>query len=127
MMRRIYSNYEEKEFEVIQELAEELGFTLSSLQRYALLLFSNQKLGLNLLDDGTLISAMLKELKKIPVGQKFIVSALLPDLWPKLSREKKMILAKQLSIKVKNSIDFEIYKKSKSKATIYIRKTNLGV
>lgn len=127
MMRRIRSNYEEKEFEVLQKLAEELGFTLSSLQRYALLLFSNQKLGLNLLDDGTLISEMLKNLKKIPVGQTFIVSALLPDLWPKLSREKKMILAKQLSMKVKNSIDFEIFKKSKGKATVYIRKTNLGV
>lgn len=126
-MRRIYSNYEEKDFEVIQELAEELGFTLSSLQRYALLLFSNQKLGLNLLDDGTLIGNMLKKLQEIPVGQTFIVSALLPDLWPKLSRGKKMLLAKQLSIKVKNSIDFEVHEKSKGKATIYIRKTNLGI
>lgn len=126
-MRRIYSNYEEGEFEILQELAGELGFTLSSLQRYALLLFSNQKLGINLLDDGTLISSMLKNLQEIPVGKTFIVSALLPDLWPKLSREKKMILAKQLSIKVKNSIDFEVHKKSKGKATVYIRKTNLGV
>ena len=38
-MGRIYSNYEEHEFESVKKRAEELGFSASSFQKYCVMLY----------------------------------------------------------------------------------------
>lgn len=118
-MKRIYSNYSEDDFNLVSHLASELGFSLSSFQHYCVMLYADSR-GNTTVTNG-LLSELLSNMQKIEVGKTFIVSALLPDIWPTLTRNVKMTLAKQLAINVKNNPDFSIYKTTKGKTTIYIR------
>ena len=51
----------------------------------------------NSLPMNTLIAQMQQSLHDQPVGEPFIVSALLPQQWPSLTRAEKLSLAKQLA------------------------------
>ncbi len=118
-MKRIYSNYSEEDFEMVSKLSSELGFSLSSFQHYCVMLYADSR-G-NSTPTNNLIAEMLSNLQKIEVGKPFIVSALLPDVWPSLTRNLKMTLAKQLAINVRNDPDFSTHKVTKGKTTVYIR------
>jgi hypothetical protein len=119
-MRRIYSNYSDEDFDMLTDMAGELGFSLSSFQHYCVMLYADRR-G-NTSSTSNLISEMLKNLQEVKVGGTFIVSALLPpDTWSSLTRNVKMTLAKQLAIKVRNDSNFETYKVAKGKTTIYKR------
>lgn len=118
-MRRIYSNYSDEDFDMLTDMASELGFSLSSFQHYCVMLYADSR-G-NTTPTSNLKSEMLENMQKVNIGDTFIVSALLPDKWPSLTRNVKMTLAKQLAIKVRNDSNFETYKVAKGKTTIYRR------
>lgn len=118
-MRRIYSNYSEDDFVMINQMASELGFSLSSFQHYCVMLYADSR-G-NTTVTNSLLTEMISNMQNIEVGKTFIVSALLPDKWPTLTRNVKMTLAKQLAINVRNNPDFSAYKVVKGKTTVYIR------
>ena len=118
-MKRIYSSYSEDDFKMVGTLASELGFSLSSFQHYCVMLYADSRGNTN--TTNSLLSQMLSNLQKIEVGKTFIVSALLPDKWPTLTRNVKMTLAKQLAINIRNNSDFSSYKVTKGKTTVYIR------
>lgn len=118
-MRRIYSNYSDEDFDLLTDMASELGFSLSSFQHYCVMLYADRR-G-NTTSTSNLISEMLKNMQKVNIGDTFIVSALLPDTWPSLTRNVKMTLAKKLANKVRNDSNFELYKVADGKTTIYKR------
>lgn len=90
-MARIYSSYEEHELESVKKKAEELGFNLSSFQKYAVMLYLGEKT--NTIPVADLREEMISELQKWEVGKPFVVSALLPEKWPGFDRSTKMQLA----------------------------------
>lgn len=94
-MGRIYSNYEEHEFESVKRRAEELGFSASSFQKYCVMLYLGDRT--NTIPIADLQGEMLKVLEEMEIGKTFIVSALLPDKWASFSRSTKMQLAKYLA------------------------------
>lgn len=118
-MKRIYSNYSEDDYKMIEGLAKKLGFSLSAFQQYCVMLYAGEKGESTFSSD--LLNEMLANMKKISVGQTFIVSALLPDKWPKLERNTKMFLAKQLALHIRKNSNFEIHKVSKGQVTVYKR------
>ena len=118
-MKRIYSNYSDDDYKMIEDMSEELGFSLSAFQQYCVMLYAGKK-GEST-PSSELLNEMLGNMEKIPAGQSFIVSALLSEKWPKLERNTKMFLAKQLAIYVRKNADFEVYKAAKGQTTVYRR------
>ncbi len=120
-MPRIYSNYLQKDYEIITNLSKELGFTPSAFQHYCVMLYANNR-GIEI-PFTKLLDTLLLNAQNLKSGETFIVSALLPDIWPNLSRSYKMSLAKSLSNHVKsNPAKYKKYKVEKGKATIYLKK-----
>ena len=125
MSKRIYSNYSDADFEYVTNLARELGFSPSAFQHYCVMLYAGsngknsqpfplrqltQKMELTLLND-------------LNSGDTFIVSALIPEDWVKLSRSQKMILSKFLSRYVKDHpSDFAVYEVLSGGTNKYIKK-----
>ena len=118
---RIYSNYSQSDYEIVINLAKELGFSPSAFQHYCVMLYADKRGNTSPLS--ALTSTMFNNLKAIKSGETFIVSALLPDEWPSLSRSDKMSLAKKLSHHVKtNPAVYEPHSIADGKTTIYIKK-----
>ena len=119
-MKRIYSNYSEEEYNMIQKLAKESGFSLSCFQHNCVLNYAKSKGNMTVIS--SLLSEMIANMSKIHIGQTFIVSDLFSaEEWFKLTRNNKMTLAKQLAINVRNNSNFIVYKTKKGKTTIYKR------
>ena len=115
---RLYSNYTPNEFSDVCQMAQELGFTPSAFQHYCVMLQAGRQSGAPPL--ATLVATMLQNLDRRQHGETFIVSSLLPDEWPCLSRSEKMTLAKQLARHVKTHPDrFAPYKVAKGSTTVY--------
>jgi hypothetical protein len=120
-MPRIYSNYSQSDYDIVIDLATELGFSPSAFQHYCVMLYADNR-G-NTSPISALTSKMLNNLKNIKSGDTFIVSALIPDEWPSLFRSDKMSLAKRLSHHVKtNSAVYKPHSVANGKTTIYIKK-----
>lgn len=120
-MPRIYSSYSQSDYDIVIDLAKELGFSPSAFQHYCVMLYADNRGNTSQLS--ALTSKMLNNLNNIQSGDTFIVSALIPEEWPSLSRSIKMSLAKQLSHHVKtNSFVYEPHSVAKGKTTIYIKK-----
>ncbi len=118
---RIYSNYATSDFDIVTELAKELGFTPSAFQHYCVMLYADHRGNASPLS--SLTTQMLSNLNTIKSDDTFIVSSLIPEEWTRLSRSEKMTLAKQLSHHVKsNPNSFAPYKIAEGKTTIYIKK-----
>lgn len=102
---RIYSNYSQNDYDLILDESKKLGFTPSSFQNYCVMLYvmqnTNNRRGTT--NVALLITKMLNALNSIAKNETFIVSSLLPDEWPNLSRSDKMTLAKALSNHVSNN------------------------
>ncbi len=94
-MSRIYSNYEEHEFESVKRRAEELGFSASSFQKYCVMLYLGDRT--NTIPIVDLQEELVKVLEEMEIDKTFIVSALFPDKWASFSRSTKMQLAKYLA------------------------------
>lgn len=118
-MKRIYSNYSQDDYDIISELAKDLGFTMSAFQHYCVMLYAGNKGETTYSSD--LVNELLANMGKVAVGSTFIVSALLPDKWAGLERNVKTLLAKQLALHVRKNSDFEIYKAVRGQTTIYKR------
>ena len=117
-MGRIYSNYEEHEFESVKKRAEELGFSASSFQKYCVMLYLGDRT--NTVPIADLQEEMLKGLEEMEIGKTFIVSALHQDKWASFSRSTKMRLAKYLASYVdKHSDKFIVAEKVKGNINKY--------
>lgn len=115
---RIYSNYAPADFDKVCKTAQEQGFTPSAFQHYCVMLHIGQS-GTSL-PLGSLVATMLQNLNSKRSGETFIVSSLLPDEWPRLSRSEKMTLAKQLARHVKtHPAQFTPYKVANGTTTVY--------
>jgi len=118
-MKRIYSYYKEDDFNYITELAEKLGFSLSSFQRYCVMLYADRRGHTSSINN--LRSEMLRKMQQVNIGETFIVSALLPEVWTTLSRSEKSTLSIQLANRIKKDPKFGIFEASEGKANIYKR------
>lgn len=117
-MGRIYSNYEEHEFESVKKRSEELGFSASSFQKYCVMLYLGDRI--NTVPIADLQEEMLKGLEEMEIGKTFIVSALHQDKWASFSRSTKMQLAKYLASYVdKHSDKFIVAEKVKGTINKY--------
>lgn len=120
-MPRIYSNYSQSDFDIVIKLSKELGFSASAFQHYCVMLYADQRGSASPLN--TLKTTMMSNLGQLKSGDTFIVSALVADEWPSLSRSDKMCLAKQLSLHIKtHPRDYEVFRSSKGQATLYKKK-----
>lgn len=122
-MGRIYSNYDDKEMDRIKKVAEELGFSASSFQKYCVMLYIGDRN--NNVPIINLQNEMIKKLNEMEQDTTFIVSALLPEKWASLSRSEKMQLAKFLSLYVKkHAKEYEKYSVVSGKTTKYKKKVS---
>lgn len=118
-MKRIYSNYTDEDYISISQKAQEFGFSLSAYQHYCVMLSLGDKKKSHPTID-VLIAKMFQNLEQVQPKSQFIVSALLHDEWPSLSRSEKMIMAKQLSAKIRSDPRFKSVSAT-GKTTIYKR------
>lgn len=118
-MKRIYSNYSDEDCKLISREAQKLGFSLSAYQHYCVMLSLDSKK--NTFPINELISKMFQVLEEVKPDRQFIVSALLDKEWSSLSRSEKMIMAKQLSAKIRSDPRFKVVSATKGKITIYKR------
>lgn len=106
-MSRIYSNYDSTDYADILALAESMGFTVSSFQKYCVMLYLNKNLShrKSSLSLPQLNADMMTALQKMPNdSQPFIVSSLFSsEVWSNLSSSDKHTLAIQLSKYIKNN------------------------
>ncbi len=119
---RIYSNYNQNDYDLILEESKKLGFTPSSFQNYCVMLYimqnTNNRKGTTSI--ATLTINMLNALNSRSSGETFIVSSLIPNEWPDLSRSDKMRIAKALASHVRNNPStFSIDSMADGKITIY--------
>lgn len=97
-MRRIYSNYTQQEFDDMAALSKGLGFpSVSAYQKYCVQLTSGKQNQNNTVSMPSLIAQMNTALSNMSKGTFFIVSSLLPDVWPSLSGGEKRSLAVYLA------------------------------
>lgn len=119
--KRIYSYFSKEEYDLVVKAADEISLSPSAYMKYKVLLDLMPKEH----KDPTLCWKELQNnLNKLPAGKTFIVSTLLPEIWPSLSRSTKMTLALKLS---KESYKSELYEKydmtnNRTPITIYIKK-----
>ncbi len=96
---RVYANYTEEEFKLLEREAKKYGFSVSAYVKYQSLLPTRQ---VNDYDTAELIKNMNIKLDALASGETFIVSALVPE-WVHLSRSVKMTLSKYLTDYVNNN------------------------
>ena len=112
-MKRIYSNYSDEEYEIIQKLSKEQGFTLSAFQKYCVMMTVNKR-G-NQTTVSVLIDKMHKVLDSYEKGKPFIVSTLLPDEWSGLTRNDKMTISLALkSISMSTPMSSKLIRRSEA-------------
>jgi len=76
---RVYTSYSEEEFALISNECEQYGMTPSAFQKYCVLLYLGQNAEeIKKIDIEEMKQIMNQELNNKKVGDKFIVSALLP-------------------------------------------------
>ena len=95
-MPRIYSTYTESDLMVLEEVAEDYGFSASAFQRYCTDLVISQKT--NTINRSQLFIQMISTLQTLEPNAIFTVPRLLPDTWSTLTREDKLSLAIQLKL-----------------------------
>jgi len=115
---RIYANFSEEEYNLIMNESEILGFSPSAYVKYMSLLGTGNKNVDN--DLKLLMQDMELSLKNLKSGKTFIISALLPNRWFKLTRNLKMTLSKALAKIVKENPDlYAIEGKIPGKINLY--------
>lgn len=94
-MSRLYASYSEAEFALISKECKQNGMEPSAFQKYCVLLFLGQNVEeMKKINIDEMKRLMDKELQRKKIGDKFIVSALLPpEKWSNLSRSQKITLS----------------------------------
>lgn len=122
-MPRIYSNYDPSDLEAIQAMAASLGFTLSSFQKYCVMLYLNREESVrsNLVSMPGLIAAMKITLQQLEPDSVFMISSLFsPEIWSNLSASDKRTLAHQLSAFVDQHPDaFTVHRHVRGSVKLY--------
>ncbi len=100
-MPRIYSNYSQAEFQLVQAQCRQVGLTPSAYQKYHTLLSLPASPPAGGAQPGAanlpaLLQLLMYNLNRWPAGVPFIVSSLLPDQWPALSKPIKNTLSQAL-------------------------------
>ena len=122
-MNRVVSVYSDEELAQITKVAEDYGFTVSGLQKYATLLLCNKDNRTSNVD----IVSLIKEAKAVALNVKpdhsFVVSSLLPQsVWTKLTKKDKHTIAVSIGKFVLKNPDKFTVKKVKGESNRYIRK-----
>ena len=106
-MSRVYTSYSEEEFTLIFNECEQYGMTPSAFQKYCVLLYLGQNAEeIKNIDIEEMKQIMNQELNNKKVGDKFIVSALLPpEKWSNLNRSQKITLSLYLKNIIENCSD----------------------
>ena len=106
-MSRVYTSYSEEEFALISNECEQYGMTPSAFQKYCVLLYLGQNAEeIKKIDIEEMKQIMNQELNNKKVGDKFIVSALLPpEKWSNLNRSQKITLSLYLKNIIENCSD----------------------
>ena len=106
-MSRVYTSYSEEEFALISNECEQYGMTHSAFQKYCVLLYLGQNAEeIKKIDIEEMKQIMNQELNNKKVGDKFIVSALLPpEKWSNLNRSQKITLSLYLKNIIENCSD----------------------
>lgn len=106
-MSRVYTSYSEEEFTLISNECEQYGMTPSAFQKYCVLLYLGQNAEeIKKIDIEEMKQIMNQELNNKKVGDKFIVSALLPpEKWSNLNRSQKITLSLYLKNIIENCSD----------------------
>lgn len=106
-MSRVYTSYSEEEFAQISNECEQYGMTPSAFQKYCALLYLGQNAEeIKKIDIEEMKQIMNQELNNKKVGDKFIVSALLPpEKWSNLNRSQKITLSLYLKNIIENCSD----------------------
>ena len=103
-MPRIYTSYSDEEFFLIKQRSESIGMSMSSYQKYCTLLTTSSPASNNQpVDIAPLIQTMTKNLSEKKPGDLFIVSSLLPNEWPTLSKRIKNTLSQNLKRIIANN------------------------
>jgi hypothetical protein len=120
---RIYSNYSQSEFSEAEKEAKELGMTLSSFQKYCLMLYvkRDENTRNNALSLPQLIAIMKTALNSLKSGDAFIISSLFsPDVWTNLSASDKRTLGNNLKSFVKaNPKSYSIASQKRGRINLY--------
>lgn len=123
-MARIYTNYSEKEIELIQNTCNEYGMTPSAFQKYCVLLHLGIRTDeVDKVDINKLIEMMITSLNEKKKGDTFIVSSLLPpEIWSTLNRSQKITLSLQLKSDIEgNPSKFQVNDVLHNNVKQYIR------
>lgn len=106
-MSGVYTSYSEEEFALISNECEQYGMTPSAFQKYCVLLYLGQNAEeIKKIDIEEMKQIMNQELNNKKVGDKFIVSALLPpEKWSNLNRSQKITLSLYLKNIIENCSD----------------------
>ena len=96
-----------QEFALISNECEQYGMTPSAFQKYCVLLYLGQNAEeIKKIDIEEMKQIMNQELNNKKVGDKFIVSALLPpEKWSNLNRSQKITLSLYLKNIIENCSD----------------------
>ncbi len=117
---RIYSNYEETEFEKVKQAAEGAGMTPSAYCKSAVM---EKVLGESETSLPAILNILQVKLEGLHSGTTFIVSDLVPNaVWSSLNRSEKNTVSKQLAKAVReNPSQFAINQTVSGKTTQYIK------
>lgn len=104
-MKRIYSNYSDEEFALVEKEAQKLGVTISTYCKMAIM----EKVAFKGACKGVstdLIKKLNDKLENLEPGKLFIVADLFEsEEWYKLTRSEKNTISKQLAKKVRECTD----------------------
>ena len=98
-MKRVYSNYTDEEFSLLEKESNQIGMSISAYQKYRTLM----RLQTKKYDVANLRREMFDALKKRESKDPFIVSSLFPpEVWTTLDRSTKSQMAQALARYVKS-------------------------
>lgn len=99
-MKRVYSNYTDEEFGLLEKESNQIGMSISAYQKYLTLM----RLQTKKYDVAKLRREMFDTLKKKKSKDPFIVSSLFPpEVWTTLDRSTKAQMAQAFSRYAKTS------------------------
>ena len=86
VMKRVYSNYTDAEFELLKKESEQIGMSISAYQKYRTLM----RLQTKEYDVTNLLNDMFTTLREKKSGDQFIVASLFPpEVWTSLDYSTK--------------------------------------
>ena len=125
-MKRLYSSYPEYEFDGIAKEAEKMGLSLSSFQRYCVMVYMSENTDCHDFQSRGFYDSISMRVNRIKAGETFTVADLFPDEWEQFDKSQKMIMAKRLVKYSKaNPRICHLYQSEPGKTTVYIKENGM--